>query len=193
MAASYLSQVLAIWPDGPYYFAGFSFGGVLAFEMALQLQASGKDVPFLVLIDSISPLAKEQVRWHRNLYRIVRSNILRPIKMELIRSSKLALCKSYLLFKMPLPVTRRHFYMLEKYRVLTGKYRPAKYNGKILLFRTVDNRSSYNYLGWETLTDSIRYVTLAADHTTVFENEQSAGVLKTEFANYLSQVSDQNL
>ena len=39
-------------PRGPYYLAGFCFGGVLAFEAANQLKKQGEHVAFLGLIDS---------------------------------------------------------------------------------------------------------------------------------------------
>jgi thioesterase domain-containing protein len=51
MAAEYLEAVLAIQPSGPYLLGGWSFGGTVAFEMALQLQALGQSAR-LVVIDS---------------------------------------------------------------------------------------------------------------------------------------------
>ncbi|HRW40619.1 MAG TPA: AMP-binding protein [Microthrixaceae bacterium] len=38
-------------PEGPYLLAGYSFGGVLAFEMARQLVEAGEEVPFLGVFD----------------------------------------------------------------------------------------------------------------------------------------------
>src|SRR5262249_11268900 len=46
-----LEEMRAVQPTGPYYLGGYCFGGVLAFEMAQQLQAAGKRVGLLVLID----------------------------------------------------------------------------------------------------------------------------------------------
>ena len=37
MAAEYLREVKAYQPEGPYYLCGYSFGGLVAFEMARQL------------------------------------------------------------------------------------------------------------------------------------------------------------
>ena len=39
-------------PHGPYHFLGWSFGGVIAHEMATQLQAAGEQVRFLCMLDS---------------------------------------------------------------------------------------------------------------------------------------------
>lgn len=52
MAAAHLAQVRAVQPEGPYLFAGWSFGGVLAFELAQQLVAAGERVDFLGLLDA---------------------------------------------------------------------------------------------------------------------------------------------
>jgi len=52
MAAIHLAQMRAIQPEGPYLIAGWSFGGVLAYEIAQQLIASGAAVEFLGLIDA---------------------------------------------------------------------------------------------------------------------------------------------
>jgi len=43
-------------PDGPYLLAGWSFGGVVAFEIARQLHAAGSEVPLLALFDSWVPV-----------------------------------------------------------------------------------------------------------------------------------------
>jgi thioesterase domain-containing protein/acyl carrier protein len=52
MAAHYVALVRVAWPRGPYALAGFSFGGVVAFEMARQLTASGARVTLLALLDT---------------------------------------------------------------------------------------------------------------------------------------------
>jgi amino acid adenylation domain-containing protein len=52
MAATHLEQVRSVQPGGPYHFAGWSFGGVLAFEMAQQILASGERVDFLGMLDA---------------------------------------------------------------------------------------------------------------------------------------------
>lgn len=52
VAAIHLAQVRAIQPSGPYLLAGWSFGGVLAYELAQQLLAAGERVAFLGLIDA---------------------------------------------------------------------------------------------------------------------------------------------
>ncbi|MEV7116694.1 non-ribosomal peptide synthetase [Streptomyces anulatus] len=51
MAADYITQIRSVQPSGPYHLLGWSYGGVLAHEIAVQLQAVGEDVGALVLLD----------------------------------------------------------------------------------------------------------------------------------------------
>ncbi|ARU60331.1 hypothetical protein CBW65_04080 [Tumebacillus avium] len=56
MAASYLTALRTVQPEGPYHLGGWSFGGVVAFEMARQLQAAGEEIAMLTMFDSFAPI-----------------------------------------------------------------------------------------------------------------------------------------
>jgi thioesterase domain-containing protein/acyl carrier protein len=55
MAEAYLSALRRVQPMGPYRLGGWSYGGVVAFEMARQLEAAGEEVALLALIDTLAP------------------------------------------------------------------------------------------------------------------------------------------
>jgi thioesterase domain-containing protein len=55
MAADYLAALRDVQPVGPYRLGGWSMGGVIAFEMARQLERAGEHVETLVLIDAHVP------------------------------------------------------------------------------------------------------------------------------------------
>jgi thioesterase domain-containing protein/acyl carrier protein len=55
MAAYYLEALRDRQPRGPYALGGWSFGGIVAFEMAQQLQNQGQEVALLALLDSPAP------------------------------------------------------------------------------------------------------------------------------------------
>jgi Thioesterase domains of type I polyketide synthases or non-ribosomal peptide synthetases len=55
MASIYIEAMRAVRPVGPYLLGGWSMGGVVAFEMARQLEAQGEMVALLVLIDARAP------------------------------------------------------------------------------------------------------------------------------------------
>ena len=52
MAEFYISQIRQIQPQGPYYLAGLSTGGMIAWEMAQQLKQQGESVDLLALFDT---------------------------------------------------------------------------------------------------------------------------------------------
>jgi thioesterase domain-containing protein/acyl carrier protein len=54
MAATYLEAVRQVQPRGPYLLAGWSFGGVVAFEMAVQLRRRGEPA-VVILFDTWAP------------------------------------------------------------------------------------------------------------------------------------------
>ncbi|MFZ1469961.1 MAG: SDR family NAD(P)-dependent oxidoreductase [Paracoccaceae bacterium] len=55
-AADYIAEMRAVQPQGPYLLGGFSGGGLIAWEIARQLQAAGQEVPLVVLLDTPVPL-----------------------------------------------------------------------------------------------------------------------------------------
>jgi amino acid adenylation domain-containing protein len=55
IAERYVQEIERIDPSGPYRLGGYSFGGLIAFEMAQQLLARGKQVALLALIDAYAP------------------------------------------------------------------------------------------------------------------------------------------
>jgi thioesterase domain-containing protein/acyl carrier protein len=54
-ACRYVEEMRRIQRAGPYRLIGYSFGGVIAYEMARQLLASGERVSFLGLLDAPAP------------------------------------------------------------------------------------------------------------------------------------------
>jgi amino acid adenylation domain-containing protein len=52
LAAHYIREMRSVQPRGPYYFGGFCFAGVVAYEMARQLTEQGEELGIVALIDS---------------------------------------------------------------------------------------------------------------------------------------------
>ena len=52
MAADYIEQIRSVQPHGPYALAGFSMGGMIAFEIAQQLLQCGETVELVALLDT---------------------------------------------------------------------------------------------------------------------------------------------
>jgi amino acid adenylation domain-containing protein len=55
IASYYIQSIRQMQPQGPYLLMGYSFGGIVAFEIARQLTDRGEVVDFLGLVDMRSP------------------------------------------------------------------------------------------------------------------------------------------
>lgn len=56
MASLYVKAIREFQPQGPYQVGGWSFGGVVAYEVAQQLQQQGQEVNLLAILDSYVPI-----------------------------------------------------------------------------------------------------------------------------------------
>jgi thioesterase domain-containing protein len=63
MAAHYISEMVQVQPQGPYYLGGYSLGAFIAFEMAQQLHRQGRPVAFVGLLDDGPSLTHDRLRW----------------------------------------------------------------------------------------------------------------------------------
>jgi FkbH-like protein len=80
MARFYLAALRKRQPVGPYMLGGMCAGGVIAYEMALQLKAAGESVSLLAILDAAKPhahkrsgrLAKQQAKRIGQMFEIVR-------------------------------------------------------------------------------------------------------------------------
>ena len=56
MAWAYLRTIITVVPNGPYLLLGWSFGGVMAYELAHLLEQSGRKAEFIGIIDAHLPV-----------------------------------------------------------------------------------------------------------------------------------------
>jgi thioesterase domain-containing protein/acyl carrier protein len=79
MASRYITAMRAVQPHGPYHIGGYCFGGVVAFEMARQLEAASEPVDLIAIIEGYAPrrhrrrarafsLQRLQTAWHNIPY-----------------------------------------------------------------------------------------------------------------------------
>jgi thioesterase domain-containing protein len=61
MAAFYIQRIRKVQPTGPYLLGGLCAGGVIAYEMALQLKRAGESVALVAILDAAAPGAKKRV------------------------------------------------------------------------------------------------------------------------------------
>jgi surfactin family lipopeptide synthetase A len=75
MAQFYLQEIRAIQPEGAYLLGGYSFGGLVAFEMAQQLREKGQEVALLALFDCYAPGSLQPLALPQRLLRHLRNAI----------------------------------------------------------------------------------------------------------------------
>jgi amino acid adenylation domain-containing protein len=141
MAAHSIKQMRQIQPVGPYLLMGYCSGGVIAYEMAVQLKARGEEVAFLGLIDSMAPSFRST--FISMLKDLVRGKDLRHIQERL-----------YALFLngIGLPQLRKLNHMGEAHRWALWRYRPRPLDGRITLIRPTNYEYSRDEaLGWGAL------------------------------------------
>jgi thioesterase domain-containing protein/acyl carrier protein len=71
MAAHYVSLMLENNPDGPHLIGGYSFGGYVAFEMARQMHAMGKQAEKLIIFDTPAyPNPQQTSKWEKLVFNV---------------------------------------------------------------------------------------------------------------------------
>jgi nonribosomal peptide synthetase DhbF len=66
IAAEHVESIRRVQPHGPYYLVGWSFGGYVAYDMAMQLRAAGEEVAFLGMLDTMSTDLVHSWPWVRD-------------------------------------------------------------------------------------------------------------------------------
>jgi thioesterase domain-containing protein len=67
IARAYLRDLRAFCPAGPYIVGGYSFGGIIAFEMAKLLFEQGEESPLVVMFDTSIPASIQGVRFREKV------------------------------------------------------------------------------------------------------------------------------
>jgi amino acid adenylation domain-containing protein len=72
MAVDYLREIRALQPVGPYFLVGNCIGGIVAYEIARQLESAGQKVQVLVMMDTFRPSLRGYLRYrvHRIKHRM---------------------------------------------------------------------------------------------------------------------------
>ena len=201
MAAHYLEQLLVYKPKGPYLLGGFSYGGLLAYEMALQLEKLGHHVPYLFLMDCGTPEARirhdnakaKEVTSHIPKFAQEIIYLIRKYYFKVYYKSIRTIRDLYFLSHKKLPIEYRRSYVYDVYTTLSRKYRPSgHFNGKVVIFRASENMSELKYLGWEKLIANIcELVTVRGDHVTVLKYEDSIELIQNKIGEYLSKYEEE--
>lgn len=131
-----LPQILRAQPDGPYLMVGYSYGGLLAYELAGRLQDLGHEVPLVGLIDTVTPA--EWIReetWRSRASYVFRGGIGRAMgeALEVTRKrarERLVALRSDRGRRVAAPDTSDAEVLAQLGRI----YRPVGHDGRLVIF-----------------------------------------------------------
>lgn len=213
MASAYIKGMRMVQPEGPYFLIGYSFGGLVAFEIAQQLQRGGQKVPFVGLIDAGQPIYRKDYANVLLSPKILASYLRRMKELLADPGSRRTVWSRFhnefvrlVLFKLPgrrvssqkpdsRPVPRTRA-MLEAAKIEAAvNYKPKPFPGRLSVFRVEERITADKfdrYLGWGGLADDgIDVYDVPGDHVTACE-EPFVRVLAEQFKIAVQLARDKN-
>ncbi len=189
MAARYLAAIRQVQPKGPYRIGGWSAGGLIAYEMARQLQSSGEKLEFLGIIDTSARL-EQQAPEALSEGQFLMDWLPEQLDPEVFRQltelagtdaidEMLALCMAHRLLPEELPqdvdatLLRSHLAVAHATHIAIGNYVSPPAPLTVTLFTASAEERDDPLLGWTALLDSPVNVTeLPGTHETLVRAPQ---------------------
>ena len=191
LAAHYNQQILNHDPIGPYAIAGYSFGGIIAFEMVKQLKEAGKAVEMLAMIDThikkqppsifSDKIIKKVTRQYSKLKFRIGSFYKYPVaNIDYLKTLYTSMFKEFgvwagMLNKDKISDLPKYMQnVVDRMENAWGKYEIRPYDIKIDLFKA-EKRLYYvddpKMLGWEAYAQQgVSLHTVPGDHEDMFES-----------------------
>ncbi len=205
MAAHYVREIKQHQSAGPYFLAGYSFGGLVTFEMGRQFAARGDEVGLLALLDAPEwhhQCATTKTRNKRDPWRAYRErlrNIVHgPQRLAYLRD-RLRRHSSKLLYKLYTKVGRslpQSFGTINDINSFAAaEYIPRPYGGRLTVFRTMNNfrpdLDDYE-LGWGSLAaGGVEVHEIPGEHLDI-TSEPNVQTLAAKLRACLSQAQGSN-
>jgi amino acid adenylation domain-containing protein len=198
-ASRYVDQLRRLRKEGPYMLAGYSFGGIVALEMAQQLLAAGEEVAFLGLFDTENPTAEIRqypllerlaVNWQSQddeagmlgklgkLGKRVGSGLVTRLRHEATVAAARTLTPAKSMSRL------RQVQLREAHGRAMDAYVPAPYDGKITLYKAKANAENDKFemsedYGWRPIAKhGLDIVEVPGEHLTIFDDENVGALAK---------------
>lgn len=166
-AAAVLPGLRAVQPHGPYRLLGYSFGGLVAFELAQMLRAAGETVSLLGLLDTAVPSGGEARLRHRVTRFVHDLRVSRPGEHAARVRTVLTNVQRGELLRPPL----RH---------ASSSYAPRDYDGLMLLFPCevrLPTRKAPIEHAWQRLAPHLTVAPVPGDHDGLLRDPAPLAVL----------------
>jgi acyl-CoA synthetase (AMP-forming)/AMP-acid ligase II len=151
IAGSRLPHMLAAHPTGPFRIGGFCNGGLIAWELAHQLESHGRRVERVVLIEAISLNARPTIRMIGRLTRLIAAVAPRRIGEKLKFDAMDAVWRGL-----------RRFVFDGSYRRVISNYLPPRLNSDVAVVICEKSRArrSFSSKAWNYLVPNVqtRYI-----------------------------------
>jgi len=151
MASDYVQAIRGYQPNGPYWLTGWSMGGVIAYEMARQLQQQGQQIAMLALIDAVAPAGEEtEYNWGILLSLFAfdlglnRESVKKPLEVSLSQMANLRQlwAEARRAGVVPAAITLVEFRQLfDTFKIHANtmlRYRPGTFDGSVTLFNAAE-------------------------------------------------------
>lgn len=191
MAAYYIKALRTVQTQGPYFIGGWSFGGLVAFEMAQQLVASGQEVALLAIFDSSSPNNKPSF-WDGYKF-LFTTTVLHILPFLLDYLYLLMPFTNFISQKLKQQILREltllpMFPIFQANSKATLSYLPQPYQGKITLFKSSSQEKLADHdstNGWSKLTSEVDVHIVPGNHFTMLK-KPNVRLLGEQLRQYLA-------
>ena len=171
MAVQYLQDIRSVQPEGPYFLGGYSFGGLVAYEMARRLTQRGERVAFLALFDTSPGHVKPQTA---SLLKSLSRPTPKFLFSDLPRGVYKGIRRRWRGLRVPRSLKNVFFANTRA----AEEYVLQPYEGKITLFRATEKslRAASNpYAAWRELAlGGLEFQDIPGDHYGVLVEPQVA-------------------
>lgn len=176
IAARYLRELRSVRPEGPYLLCGYSFGGIIAYEMAVRLRRQGHEVPLLILLDSYAPtLHIQAMDTDRRLHTRLKDVAFRSLSAPFLRAD------------LRMPARLHHHHIIDTYDKAVRAYHPSPYGGDVLVLKAAEAWGPDD-LGWSATTGGHCHVEVVpGDHYNVIK-EPNIGMVAEVIRTHLLRI-----
>jgi thioesterase domain-containing protein/acyl carrier protein len=200
LAQYYLDEIKARI-NGPFSLLGYSFGGLVAFEIARRCLSEGRRVPAVILLDCY--LARQSWPWQSKLELLYRRFLKRlsgimsgPPReagpkllqlcrdlVDLARRGRSDEVASWPAVPLDMPPAMRR--VVSAHRVAFGRYRPSYFDGRVTFVRATESDLIF-CRAWQSAARQFELRTVAGSHTTMMDAHTDelatlvSGCLETE-------------
>lgn len=179
LAAFYIQEMRAVQPNGPYFVAGHSLGGLIAYEISRQLHAQNQEVALLAMLDTrLLNKKRRKALWkklkhnYQKLTAVPLNQILQYLRQKTLDEIERMKVKRFMRhYPAPLDLTLNKPALKKSIlRYAIRYYKPESYSGTITYFNAEEENKNYceeTINAWAKLAGKIEVVPINATHSSI--------------------------